>query len=327
MSPSPEAVAHMEARRRLAAATARASLGVWRQIDRDNIYLSFLGLVPRLAAIVSGGQLAAAQTAEPWLARLLGADPDQPESDRLNPASLMGTDGGGRLLSNALMAPMWVALRLVTQGKPIVPAMASGQALMNAIVQTAVADAGRAADAVGMISRPAVTSYVRVVEGGACDRCLLLAGREYSISQAFARHPNCKCSMEPVTSEHQPTPTSVETIYKTMSAGARKRTFGEAAVRAIDAGADIAQVVNARRGMTTATVAGRTLQATTEGTMRGEFRHREFRRLQSAGAIPRSRSIRGFRPARARLMPEEIFRLADDRAHALRLLRLHSYLI
>ncbi|WP_232789120.1 VG15 protein [Streptomyces odonnellii] len=326
MSPSPQAVAHMEARRRLAEATARASRGLWRQVDRDNIYPSWVSLLARLVAVVSGGQLAAAQATEPWLMALLGSDPEQAESDQLNPGALVGVDGGGRPLAGVLMAPMWTALRLVTQGRPVVQSMAAGQVLLDAMVRTAVADAGRGADAVGMISRPAVTSYVRVVEGGACSRCLLLAGREYGVSKAFARHPKCNCTMEPVTREHRPTPTSPETVFKSMSAAEKKRTFGEAGTRAIEAGADIAQVVNARRGMATATVFGRTVRATAEGTRRGEFRRQEFRRLQDEGAIPRSRSIRGFSPTAARLMPEEIFRLADDRAHAVRLLRQHSYI-
>lgn len=321
MSPSPQAVAHMEARRRLAEATARASRDIWRQVDRDNISLSWMGLVARLVAIVAGGQLAAAQTAEPWLMRLLGVDPEQPQSDRLNPAALTGVDGGGRPLADVLMAPMWVALRLVTAGHPVVQSMIRGQALLDVIVRTAVADAGRAADSVGMISRPAVTSYVRVVEGGACSRCVILAGREYGVSSGFARHPKCNCSMEPVTRERRPTPTSAESVFKAMSDAERKRTFGEAAVKAINEGADIAQVVNARRGMATATVFGRKVQATSEGiTKRGIA----GKRLGNLGKVSGQR-IRVSRTPR--LMPEEIFRLADDREHAVRLLRQHSYIV
>lgn len=326
MSPAPSAVAHMEARLRLAAATSRAARAAWAQVDRDNIQLSWLGLMGKVLAVVAGGQLAAAQTTEPWLQALLGTDPDRPDSDRFRPASLVGVDGAGRLLADVLMAPMWTALRLVTQGKPVVQSMAHGSALLDVIVRTAVADTGRAADSVGMITRPAVTSYVRVVEGGACSRCLVLAGREYSVSSAFARHPRCHCSMEPVTKEHRPEQVDAADVFKTMSAAQKKKTFGAAAVKAIDAGADIAQVVNARRGMASATVFGRTVRATPEGTVRGEFRRREFRRLQDEGTIPRSRSIRGFRAPGARLMPEEIFRQADDREHAVRLLRQHAYI-
>lgn len=327
MSPTQDAVAHGAARLRLAAATSRAVRRLWLQIDRDNIRPSWLELLPAVLAIIAGGQLAAAQTAEGWLEELLGTDPDQPESDRLAPQSLVGVTGGGLMLAEALLAPMWTAFRMVTGGAPVVQAMARGQALLDLMVRTTVADTGRAADLVGMIARPAVTSYVRVVQPGACSRCLILAGREYSVSTAFQRHPRCNCTMEPVTRAHRPTPTSAETVFKTLSDAEKKQAFGEGALKAIDAGADIGQVVNARRGMATATVFGRAVQVTTEGTRRGEFRRREFRRLQDEGAIPRSRSIRGFRPPDARLMPDEIMNLADDREHAVRLLRQHAYIV
>lgn len=70
--------------------------------------------------------------------------------------------------------------------------------------------------------------------------------------------------------------------------------FGKAGAEAIREGADMARVVNARRGMYTA--GGRL------------FTH------ESAGRRPR-------------LMPEQILREADgDRGEAIRLLRLHGYL-
>lgn len=321
MSPTPGGVAHMEARARLAEATGRAALGIWRQVDRDNIYPSWLGLLARLVAIVAGGQLAAAAAAEPWLQQLLGDDPDRPESDRLNPAALTGVDGGGRPLADLLMAPMWAALRLVTAGKPVVQSMAHGQALLDVVVQTAVADAGRAADSVTMMSRPAVKSYVRVVESGACSRCIILAGAESSVSRAFARHPRCKCSMEPVTDDHRPTPIDAKDIFDQMSETQRRKTFGEAGAGAIAQGADIAQVVNARRGMASATVFGRKVQATSEGVTKRGIAGKRLKNLQER---PGQRS----RVARTpRLMPEEIYRLADDREHAVRLLRQHAYIV
>ncbi|MEU9777441.1 hypothetical protein [Streptomyces sp. NPDC047968] len=322
MSPSPQTQAHVEARRRLAEATSRATHQVWREIDRDSIYLSWVGLLARVLAIVTAGQLATAQTAEVWLERLLGLDPDRPEADRLNPAALVGVDGAGRPLAAVLMAPMWRALRLVTAGKPLAQSMASGQALLDAVVRTAVADAGRAADQVAMVSRPAVKTYVRVTESGACSRCIVLAGiRAGGTMTAFKRHPRCQCGMEPVTAEHDAKPVDEYSLYREMTPAQRRKTFGEAGMRAIDAGANIAQVVNARRGMSTATAFGRRLLATTEGTTRRGIAGQTFGDLRK---VPGQR----YRVSRTpRLMPEEIFRLADDREHALRLLRTHSYLL
>jgi hypothetical protein len=314
VSPSPETQAHVEARRQLSEATARATHQAWRQIDQDHIYTSWLGLLARVVAIVSGGQLAAAQSTNLWLARLLGpADPDRPDADQVDPAMLAGVDGAGRPLAAVLMAPMWAALRLVTQGKPIVPAMAHGQALLDTIVRTAVADAGRAADQTGMVARREVTNYVRVTEGGACSRCIVLAGiRVGGVSTAFKRHPNCHCGMEPFDAKD---------VYDQMTPAQRKKTFGEAGMKAIDAGADISQVVNARKGMTTATAFGRTLQTTTAGTTSRGIAGKALQNLQK---VPGQRYRVSQTP---RLMPEEIFRLADNRDHAIRLLRQHSFIV
>ncbi|RPK85071.1 hypothetical protein [Streptomyces sp. ADI98-10] len=320
MSPSPMAAAHVLARLRLAAAASRAARAAWRGIDRDAPGLSWVAALNPVVAAVAGAQLAAARGTEPWLLALLGEDPDRPESDQLVPESLAGVTGDGVPLAQALQIPVFTALRLVTQGVPIVQALARGQLLLDLMVRTAVADAGRAADQVGMTTRPAVTSYIRVVESGACSRCIVLAGREYGVSSGFLRHPRCHCGMEPVTRAHRPTAQDPRKVVDAMSAKEKRRVFGQAGAKAIADGADLGQVVNARRGMATATAFGRRLQTTTEGTTR---RGVAGRRAQGFQRLPgqryeRSRSLR--------LMPEEIFRQADDRAHATRLLRLHGYL-
>jgi hypothetical protein len=78
--------------------------------------------------------------------------------------------------------------------------------------------------------------------------------------------------------------------------------FGKAGAEAIRAGADITQVVNARQGMQTATVFGRSALVTTTARRRSS--------------------------ARVRLMPEQILLEAKgSRDEAIRLLKLHGYLI
>lgn len=322
MSPSPQAVAHVDARQRLALATALATHRVWRRLDQDNLYQSWLGLMGDVLAIVMSGQMTAAQMTGPWLDSLLGPEnEDRPDADRILPEAFAGVDGAGRPLPGVLMAPIWTVLRLVTDGRPIVQALVAGRSLLDAIAQTAVADVGRAADSVAMTARPSVTGYIRVVEGGACSRCLILAGAEYQTDRAFLRHPRCNCGMEPVTREHRPKPASPRELVAQMSEAQRRKTFGEAGAQAIAEGADLGQLVNARRGMQSATVYGRKLQITTEGVTRRGFAGSRLRNFQKVEG-------QRYRTSKTpRLMPEEIFRLADDRAHAVRLLRLHGYLV
>lgn len=319
MSPTSEALKHQQQRRALAAATARAVRREWSRVDPEALQASWADALPRVTAIVAGGQLAAAQQAEPYLQQLLeGVD----EVATLDPAALAGVASDGRPLLQLLMYPVWVALNAVTRGLSIATGLASGQAFVDLLARTLVADAGRAADQVAMVARPAVTSYIRVVRAPACSRCIILAGREYSVSKGFARHPRCDCTMEPVTREHRPEPVDASDVYKGMTEAQRRKAFGPAAVKAINDGADIGQVVNARRGMKTAVAYGHKVKATTEGVTKRGLAGKRLRNFED-----RRKPGQRYRVSKTpRLMPEEIYRQADDREHALRLLRKHGYL-
>jgi hypothetical protein len=97
--------------------------------------------------------------------------------------------------------------------------------------------------------------------------------------------------------------TDVGDAFRSMTPAQQTRIFTAAGAQAIRDGADINQVVNARRGVS---VAGRT---TREGTT--------------------SRGLAGMRlQGRARLMPEQIYAQAHgNRDLALQMLRQHGYLI
>jgi hypothetical protein len=329
VSPTELAVTHQRQRERLATAAAKAAGQAWRRIDADDIRGSWQEHLTTALAAVTGAQLGAAQTTEPWLIQLLGRDVQPPEADRLAPQALAGTTLDGRPLASALLFPAITALTAIGNGVPLLRALAGGAALLDLTVRTLITDTGRAADQVGMITRPAVTSYIRVVSSGACSRCTVLAGREYGISSGFLRHPRCACGMEPITRQHRPAPQSPEAIFDAMSPAQRQKRFGEDGTKAIEDGADVGQVVNARRGMSSAGAYRRKLTATTsEGTTRrGVHFRREFQRLQDAGDIPRSATSRGRRLQSPRLTPEEIYRTARSREQAIEMLRLHSYLI
>lgn len=114
--------------------------------------------------------------------------------------------------------------------------------------------------------------------------------------------------------------------FGSLSRAEQDRIFTAAGARAIREGADINQIVNARRGMFTTTAYGRSLRATREGTTRrGLFYRQERRRAIDRGLVPSNG--RGFRLMSPRLAPEEIFRLAGSRDEAISMLRRFGYLI
>lgn len=338
------AQAHQIQRERLAASTARLAVRLWRDIDIHNLSADWEKRVHRVAALVAAGQLQAARQADPYLAQLLE---DAETRGQLVPEALAGIASDGRSLVDLFMYPLWSALAALQKGASLISALASGAALLDLLSRTMVADAGRAADLVAMAARPGITSYVRVVELPACARCLILAGQEYSLSEGFERHPRCDCATEPVTKNYRPTPTSPQDVFDRMTDAQKRKAFGEKAVEAIEAGADVAQVVNARRGMYTATAYGRNVRATNSAaTRRGIAGARLLTGNPDAMSAPKSirarrvvseftrRSKTGrmqtvrLRGAKApRLMPEEIMALADDRDHAVRLLKRNGYII
>lgn len=85
-----------------------------------------------------------------------------------------------------------------------------------------------------------------------------------------------------------------------MSPAEQDKAFGKAGAQAIRDGADIGQVVNARRGMYSAGGVDYTRESTTK---------------------------RGVAEGQTRLMPESIYRLASSRDEAIRLLRQYRYIL
>ncbi len=103
-----------------------------------------------------------------------------------------------------------------------------------------------------------------------------------------------------------------------MSRADQDRIFTKAGAQAIRDGADMSRVVNARRGMETA--------ARAQGGTGGRLTTRDVfgRQLATTTEAVTKRGIN----RQIRLMPEEVYRIAgDNRDEALRLLRVHGYLI
>jgi hypothetical protein len=125
---------------------------------------------------------------------------------------------------------------------------------------------------------------------------VILAGRFYRWNAGFNRHPRCDCTGQPVVSAAAANDklTRPRTYFDSLDPAEQDRAFTKAGAQAIRDGADIAKVVNARRGMYTAD---------------GKIYTRE-----AAGRRPR-------------IMPEQLYRDARDRADAIRLLRLHGFIL
>ena len=321
MTVPPEARAHQAERAAQAAVTASAVRSLWMATSPEDLEGSWLTSAVFAAELIHAGQVAAAGTADAWLNRETG-----PGEGAIDPETAAAAAGD---LTPALLYPLLIALNRLRRGFSVAMSILSGAAFLEMVTRSLVADAGRIADMAGMIARPRVVSYVRVVHLPACARCIILAGNEYSLSDGFLRHPRCDCTLAPRRPGDTWELLGPEQLFAQMESAQQRRAFGQAGADAIREGADIGQVVNARRGMTTVTRYRRTVQATTEGTTRRGFYASRRRKFEKAAGTRFGESTRGrLRTKAVRLMPEEIYRLADgDREHAIRLLKKNAYIV
>lgn len=347
---------HLAQQRRIAAAAMAGALREWGLLDARDLRASWSSVGPRLVKVLTAGQMAAASGADDYVSAVAAAEDAGGEEAFVNPAAFAGVAADGRSLDTLMLRPLITAYRAIGDGATPVQALGAGRGLLATIVRSEVADAGRGAVGVGIAGRRTIQGYVRVVQPPACGRCIILAGTEWGWNKGFQRHPKCDCIHLPTTliarNQHRGglrgdsfTPTnrqgsaargfiSPRAMFNSLSRAEQDRVFGEAGARAIREGADMGQIVNARRGMYTADAYGRRVAATREGTTRrGQFYRQERARAEARTgtrfARDRSdvrRGLPAFQMRTPRLLPEEIYRLAEDREDAIRLLRRFGYL-
>jgi hypothetical protein len=295
MAVEPIAAGHAERQVTLARRTSMELARLWRQIDRGNIAASWGAHLPQALAVLGTSQATAAASAGLYVDDALEAQGIATSAaGRVMPGAFAGIASDGRPLASLLLEPGITALSQIKQGASPAQALNSGRFLLDLISRTQVADAGRVAVGTAIAARPQVHGYVRMVVGKTCSRCLILAGRRYKWNAGFQRHPRCDCRHVPVAED---VPGDVSTdpkaYFDSLDRDGQDELLGKAGADAVREGADMAKVVNARRGMQTA-----------DG------------RLYTTEAAGR----------RPRLMPEQIFRDARDREDAIRLLSLHGYI-
>ncbi|MFJ2174339.1 hypothetical protein ACIOHE_15675 [Streptomyces sp. NPDC087851] len=313
---------------------------LWRELDRRDLSGSWLELVgPKVLQTVTAGQMAAASGADPYLDAVLAADGETPQSSgRVRAAAFAGRAADGRSLESLLYLPVITAKQSVAAGLDEVEAMMRGLNRLLRIAASEVADAGRGATGTGVAARRTIQGYIRVVNPPACARCIVLAGKEFGWNKGFQRHPKCDCVHMPATliarSRHAGGAFSPKAYFADLSRAEQDRIFTAAGARAIRDGASISSVVNARRGMSTMDAYGRRVRATTEGTTRrGAFYRQERARTEqrtgirfARDRIETRRGLPQFQLRTPRLLPEEIYRLADSRSEALAMLHRFGYL-
>ncbi|MBG0828546.1 hypothetical protein HS041_12280 [Planomonospora sp. ID67723] len=314
------AQAHYRRQKALASTAAVAAARQWDLLDRDRLTESWqAGVGPAVVTATTQAQLAAAQQAPAYLEELAEAQGGSITAPLLIASTFAGVASDGRPLASLLFLPVLLVKSLLRDGISLLEAFRRGRSMLTLLTSTQVADAGRAAVSVGMTTERRWVTYIRTVTLPACGRCIILAGKEYSWSTGFLRHPRCDCGMTPrFNTDSSPLPPNPAELFRNMTPEQQNKAFTNAGAAAIRDGADIGQVVNARRGMTTA--AGRSI--TTEGTT---VRGLAGRRL---GELKKQRGERYRRSQIPRPTPEQIYKdAAGDRELAIQLLKRFAYIV
>jgi len=312
---------------RLAALAVLAGRRAWRKLDVRDLDGSFASVVgPEMLIMLAAAQRSAASLAEPYVDRVLAEQNfgDDGKAASLNPGALVGVASDGRPMPSLLRSPLTHSKMLIAQGNPD-PIVAT-VSRVERIMATQVQDTARAAESAVIASRTKVGGYVRQLTPPSCSRCAILAGRWYRYNSGFLRHPHCDCVHVPAREDVAGDLTTDPTDYfDSLTVKQQDAIFTKSGARAIRDGADMNQVVNARRGMRTVAQDARN-SAWGTGPVRRAF----GARTTLEGITPRAFAMNapGSTVARrggVRLMPESIYEIAESRADAIRLLRTNGY--
>lgn len=280
----------------------------WHRLGPNWIADAWRERIPTVAAAITNAQRTAATSALVSGALALGQQGQWAEPDGLvDPDAFAGLAADGRSLDTLLRAPAITARTLIADGVEPAQALAAGGRQLSMMVLTEIADAGRGAAGVQIAARPRV-GYVRMLNPPSCSRCVVLAGRFYRWNQGFLRHPRCDCKHVPTMVTDQAEAFAeglIDDPYEAfirMSEAEQNRVFTNAGAQAIRDGADMYQVVNARRGM----------------KYRGAFTSEGTSRHGWAGQI--------LRKGQRRMTPETIYRLNPNREQAVEALRAQGYI-
>jgi hypothetical protein len=328
---------HWARQNRIVRRTVLAGLREWATLDPAGLSDSWRRVSPRLVAVLVAGQTAAAADSSDYInaaIRAQGVDP-QPQG-LVVPEAFAGWAADGRPLDTLMLRTLITTKEGIGRGMGVGDALDLGGNLLSMYMASEVSDAGRAGEGVGMHASPRVGNYTRVMGGRGCARCAVLAGGTYHIDTAFLRHPCCQCRNVPIAEGgiNPPRTTDAAEYFRSLSRAEQDKLFTVAGAQAILDGGDITSLVNARRGVYTATSNGRRLAATRDSTTRrGSFyRAERARASQQTGLrfardrIEVQQGLPAFTLRTPRLLPEEIYRQAETPEAVIEMLRRYGYL-
>lgn len=280
------AVAYQAATAVVTARLSRVMAHIWSHVRPDLPGRSWVALLPEAVGAFTAAQSAAASMADGFTVAALAAQGATRTAGglALDAEAFAGVGASGLPLETLLGIPGARADTAIAAGMAPVDALRAGLGALNMYGATEVNDAATLATQVSMVAHQS-HRYIRVVGARCCSRCALLAGRTYKVA-AFDRHPNDRCRLLPLADTD---PGDIESPMDLYRQG-RITDLTQAEREALDHGADISQVVNAKQGIYTAGGVQQTTQGTTRRGVAGA-RMLQARIDQAAGRPLRDRYL------------------------------------
>jgi hypothetical protein len=239
----------------------------WADFQVATIDESWTAIRQDVVAAITAGQLFGASLAAALDHHLLADAGLTRQGPTIRPQGFRGVSGTGSPFDLLVdLAPIRVK-QAIAAGIPPDTATGAGLSHLVGVGDSELQEASRGAMDVVMNTDQQYRGYLRHPNPGACGRCLILANAFYRKNEGFQRHPRCRCTHVPVLvgQEKLNLPTASERFHR-LSAQEQDEAFGKDAAEAIRHGADPAQTINARSGMTHA---GQSF--TTTGTKRRRY--------------------------------------------------------
>lgn len=318
------AAQHQASQAQVRATTVAAVLGAWSTINANALVASwFGGLMDRIFAIVSMGQEVVAREAPTFVSGALAVQGIEVDIPEMNPLRFAGISSDGRALDTLLTGAVARTFERLNRGDSQEVALKSGADFLVLATGTQISDAGRAADQVAItLARPVAPAvepsgpslstppakrdlrfgWVRMLTPPSCSRCAVLAGQFYKWNEGFQRHLLCDCRHIPVAeSVASDVTTDPKAYFNSLTREQQDKLFGVANSRAIRAGADIVQVVNATTRKNAMFTADDGRRYTREGTTRRGLAGQWARAKGKRGKVLRPTPWQIYRDARGDL--------------------------
>lgn len=223
----------------------------WRRMG-DDLDASWSRIAPVALATLVEAQAQMSEAALVYVPKVLGETdlPNRPQGD-FQTGSLVGVASDGRPIESLAYGAVTTVKQAIGSGVGVEQALTKGGDWLNLMVALQVADAARQAVGVMTATRTNLDGTVRVLNPPSCQRCVILAGRFYRWTQGFKRHPRCDCVNLPSKDARWAQAEGFITDPMDAYRAGHIRDLTAAQKLAIEDGANIGQVVNATRGIST----------------------------------------------------------------------------